>query len=82
MTYLQNGSLITFLKSGAPEEHWLLQTADGESTVICEGEVSIILSFDKTDPTRYEVLVNDHVITDVNEFMIRPLRQSPAAPTL
>jgi hypothetical protein len=79
MTPLLNGALVTFLKSGAPEEHWLLETADGKSTVICEGEVGIVLSFDKIEPTHYEILVNDRVIIDVNEFMIQPLRQSSSS---
>ena len=74
---LPNGSLITFLKSGSPEEDWLLITADDGEMTVHEGEIGIILDFDKNEPACYKVLINDRVIIDVNEFMFAPIRQLP-----
>lgn len=74
---LPNGSLITFLKSGSPKENWLLVTENDDEMMVCAGEIGMILDFKKSKPECYKVLINDHVLVDVDEFMFKPLRQLP-----
>ena len=52
-------------------------TENDDEMMVRAGEIGMILDFKKNKPECYKVLINDHVLIDVDEFMFESLRQMP-----